>query len=114
MLDAFALVIHKRAHLSEVVAADHHVADLQRALADEQSGRWPAGLQAGLDDVADRLAVGVGLELEHLGLQQHHPEQLVDIRVFQRGDIDENGLPAPLLADEALFLQLRAGLHRVG
>ena len=104
LLDALALVVHQRANFAKVVAADHDVADLQRALTDEQRGGWAAGFHAGFNDISDCLAVGVGLQFEHFGLEQDHAEQLVDISGFQRGDIDKNGFAAPLLADDAFFL----------
>jgi hypothetical protein len=37
-------------------------------------------------------------QLEDLGLQREHLEQLVDARALGRGDVDEDGLAAEVLA----------------
>ena len=52
---------------------------LQRAVLDEDGGDRAAGaVELGLDHVPLAGLVRVGLELEHLGLQRQHLEQLVD------------------------------------
>ena len=77
--DRLALVVQHGADLPRVLAGDDQVADAQRAFLD-QDGRDGAAraIEPRLDDVALGRLVRVGLQLEHLGLQGQHLEQLVD------------------------------------
>ena len=59
-------------------------------------------------------AVGlrIGLELEDVGLQQQHLEQLVEAGALLRGDVDEDRRPAPLLGLQPERREL--GAHALG
>ena len=57
---------------------------------------------------------GLALQLEHLGLQRQHLQQLVDALLGLGRDVDEDGLAAPLFRDELVLGELVADLVRVG
>src|SRR5262245_22615551 len=64
---------------------DDDVAAAQRALLDQHRGdRTPALVETRLEHDAGCALVRIGLELEHLGLQEHHLEQLLDPSAFRR------------------------------
>ncbi len=75
--------------------------------------RAAAAVQLGLDDVARREGVGVGLELEHVGLEQDGLQQVVDTGLLAGGHVDEHVLAAPLLGDDAVLGELLAHAVRV-
>ena len=79
-LDVLAAVVDQRPHAAPLAAADDDVADLERAALD-QHGRdhAAAAVELGLDHRALRRAVGVGAQLEDLGLQLDHLDQLVEV-----------------------------------
>ena len=58
-----------------------------------------------LDDDAARLALATRLELQQLGLQRHHLEQLLDAFAIGCGDLDTDRLPAELLRDDLVLQQ---------
>ena len=71
VLDALAVVVVQRLHLAPGVAGDDGVADAQRAaLHQHRRDRAAADVEARLDDDAARVGVRVGLQLEHVGLEQ--------------------------------------------
>ena len=107
-LEAFALFIDEGADASVVGAAEDDVADLEGALADEDGGGGATGLESGLDDVALGLAVRVGLELQQVGLEDNHLQQLVDALLCHCGTVHEECGAAPFVGREALFLKLLA------
>ena len=59
-------------------------------------------------------AVRVGLQLEHFGLQQDRLEQLVEVGVLQRRDLDVERLAAHRFDDDLVLQQLGADALRVG
>ena len=99
--------------LAVVLAADDDVADAQRAFAHQHRRGRAAGFEAGFDDVALGAAVGIGLQLQQVGLEQNHFDQLVHALLGQRGNIHENRVAAPIVRHQALVLQLLADLQRV-
>ena len=113
LLDALAVVVVQRLDLAPGVAGDHGVADVQRAALDEHRGdRAAADVEPRLDDHAAGRRVRVGLQLEHVGLQQQHLEQLVEVLLGLRRDVDEHRLAAPLLGLQAVVDEL--GAHPLG
>ena len=69
---------------------------MERAVLDEQRGDRAAGLvEAGLDDAALACAVGVGLQLLHLGGQDDRLQQVVDAHAGLGRDFADLGLAAP-------------------
>lgn len=68
--DGIAALVEQRAHATEFLARQHHVAGLQRATLDEQSRHGAAALlDARLEHEAHGGTVRDGLEFQHLG---HH------------------------------------------
>ena len=69
------------------VAADEVVADLQRARLDQhRRDRAAAALEVGVDDRADRVAVGVGLQLEDVDGEHDRRQQVVDALAGARAE----------------------------
>ena len=92
-----------------MLADQHDVAHLERARGDEERrGRAEAQFELGLDHVAVGAAVRVGLELQHVGLEQDHLEQVVDALAGHGADLADDEVAAPLLGREAFRLQLLA------
>ena len=88
---------------------------MQRAVADQHRSHVAAALvQAGLDDGARSLAVGVGLEVEHLGLEEHLLQQLAHADTLLRADVLTLVLAAPLLDEEVHGSQAFLNLVGVG
>ena len=88
---------------------------LQRAALDEHGGdRTAALVELGLDDDTAGGGVGVGLELEDVGLEQDHLEQVVDVQALLRRDVDEDVGAAPLLRHDLVLGEHLANLLGVG
>ena len=115
LLHALALVVEERAHPAPLLADDEDVAALQRALLHQhRRHRAAADVELGLDHRALGLAVGVGLEVEHLGLQRDVLEQRVEPLAGQRRDLDVEHLAAHLLDHHLVVEELGAHPVRVG
>ena len=78
-LHGVAALVQHRPDATVVESADERVADPQRALLDEHGddGALP-DVELGLDDRALGRPIGVRLQLEHLGLEEHLLEQILD------------------------------------
>ena len=98
------------------VAGHHRVADVQRAALHQHGGhRSTAAVQVRLDRHALRLHVGVGPQVQRgVRGQQHRLEQLLDVGALLGRDVDEHGVAAEILGDQAVFGELPADLGRVG
>src|SRR6185503_2848250 len=94
LFEALAVFIDERAHAPVVLAANHRVAHLQRAFTDEDRGRGATGFEAGFDDIAARTPIGVGLELQEVGPQDDHLQQMWHALLGQGGNLDERCLTA--------------------
>ncbi len=81
---------------------------LQRAALHEHGAdRAAAALELGLDHDAFGGAVGVGLELEQLGLQEDRLEQLVEVGPLHRRDLDLERLARHALDDDLVLQRAR-------
>ena len=101
--------VDERTHAAVGRARDDGVAGVQRTAVDEhRRNRATALVEVRLDDVAGCLGIGVRLELEHVGLQKDGLEQVVDVELLLRGNLDEHVLAAPLFGDDAMFDELLA------
>ena len=67
-----------------------------------------------LDNEAGSLGIGVRLQLEDVRLQKDGLEQVVDMQLLLRGNLDEHVRSAPLLGDDAVVDQLLADAIGVG
>jgi hypothetical protein len=94
-LEALALFVDERAGLAVILAADDDIAETQRAFAHEHGGHRTAGFDAGFDDIALGIAVGVRLQLQQVGLEQNHFEQLVHALLGERGAVHERSFRRP-------------------
>ena len=84
---ALAEMIVHRAHAAIGDAANERIALTQRAFLDQHGrDRTAAAIEFRFDHRAARRAIRIGLELHHVGLQQHHLEQLVDTLARARRD----------------------------
>ena len=105
--EARAAVVEHRADAADGRAREEHVADVERALLDEDGReRALAGLAPRLEDDAAGGARRDGLELEHLGLQEDHLEELVDPDLLLGGDLAGDDVAAELLDEDALLREL--------
>ena len=87
VVDLPALGVGHGADTAHGGAGDDDVALVQGAVLDQQGGHGAAALvQAGLDDSAVGGAVGVGLQLPHLGGQDDHFQQVVYAHAGLGGD----------------------------
>ena len=113
-LHALAVLVDQGADAAVEMVAENDVADAQRALADKDGRGRSAGFQTGLDDVALGIAVGIRLELEQVGLEHDHLQELVDAGLGQRRDVAIDRFATPVVGHETLFLELLADLQRIG
>ena len=115
LLGLAAVVVLERAHLAPGIARDERDAGVERAALHEHGRDRPAAdVEARLDHDALRRGLGIGLELQDVGLQQQHLEQLVQPGALLGGDVDEDRRPAPLLGLQAERRELGAHALRIG
>ena len=113
--DALALVVDHGTDAAHGGARDDNVALMQGAVLDQQGGHGAAALvQTGLDDGALCGAVGVGLQLAHLGGKSQHLQQVVDAHAGLGGDGADDGVAAPLLAHQTVLGELLLDALGVG
>ena len=94
---------------------DERVADVQRAALDEhRRHRAAARVEMRLDHGAGGRRVRVGLQLLDLGEQEDVLEQLVEVLLRLRRDVDEDRVAAPVLGGQALVAELALDLVGVG
>lgn len=111
--DGVALGVEHGADAAVGKAGDQRIAHVQGTAGHEHRGNRAAALvELSLEDVARSERIGVGLEFEHVGLEQDGLEQVVDTDLLLGGDVDEHVLSAPLLGDDAVLGELLA--HAVG
>ncbi len=115
-LDLLALVVDQRPHAAPRRAGDDRVADLQRALVDEDGGdRAAADVEVGLEHDALGPALGVGGEL----LDARRPRRSCSSRSsmprsLQRRHLDHDRVAAPRLGHEAVLGELLHHPLRIG
>ena len=111
--DGAALGVEHGADAAIGEAGNQRIAHVQGTAGHEHgSDRAAALIELGLEDVAGGKGVRVGLELEHVGLEQHGLQKVVDTDLLLGRDVDEHVLSAPLLGDDAVLGELLA--HAVG
>ena len=100
-------VVEHGAHLAEDRTDDEGVADAQGAVLDEHgSHRAAAAVELGFEHGARGGQGGLGAQLLHVGHQQDHLEQLVQIGLLLGGDVDHDRVAAPVFRDQAAVGQL--------
>ena len=108
-----ALVVDQGAHAAPLRTGDDDVADRQRAALDQHGrDRAAAAVEPRLDDRAFRRAVGIGLEVEHFGLQRDGFEQLVEIDLLLGRNLDFERVAAEAL--DLHFILQQFGAHALG
>lgn len=91
-------------------AADEGLSDLEGALSDDDGGHGAlAGHHAGLDDRGAGRSLRIRLEFQHLGLQGHGFEKVVDALAGLGGNFHALDVTTPFHRHEADILEL--GLH---
>ncbi len=109
-----AIVLHG-AHLAEDRAADEEVADRQRAVAHQHGGhRTASAVELRFDHRAHRRPAGVGLQVLHVGHQQNHFEQQVEILLRPGGNRHHDGIAAPIFRQQAAVGELLLDALRLG
>ena len=88
---------------------------MQRAVLHQDLGHVAAPLvQGGLDDGARRVGLRIGLQVEHLRLNQHLLKQQVDVGALLGGNVLALHLAAPLLHEDVHVGQRSTDLLRIG
>ena len=89
-LDGLAVFVQHGAHTAVGLASQHHITSFQRAGLHQDGGNRAAALvQTRFNHQALGHGIDRGLEFQHLGLQQHLFEQLVDALTGLGGNRDE-------------------------
>ena len=111
--DALAGRRVERADAAPRAADGHDLADLERAGLDEHGGDVATALvDLRLDDRADRVAIGVRLEVLEVGDEEDHLHEVVDAGALLGADRDGDHVAAVLLDEDVVVGQLL--LHPVG
>ena len=115
LLDALAAFVEHRFDAAIVGACQQDVAHAQGAVGAEDGGDVATTLvQRGLDDGACGLAVGVGLEVQHLGFEQHLLHEFGHAHAFLGADVLALVLAAPVLDEEVHLSEVLLDLLGVG
>ena len=113
--DFLPLVADHGAHTTHAGTGDDDVALMQRAVLHQEGGHGAAPLvQPRLNDRALCGAVGVGLQLAHLGGEGEHFQQVLHAHAGFGGDGAHNGVAAPVLAHQAVLRELLLDALGVG
>ena len=116
LLDVVAVLVEHGPDPAVGRTGHDRVADPQRAALD-QHGRHRAttAVEVRLDHEALRVLRGVGPQVERgVGGQDDRLEQRLEVELGLGRDVDEHGVAAVLLGDQAVLGQLAADLGRVG
>ena len=115
LVHRLAVLVEQGAHPAVRRTGDDRVTDAERAALDEhRRDRTAAAVEVSLDDEALGVLVGVGPQVERrVGGQDDRLEQLVEVQLGLRRDVDEHRVAAVLLGDEAVLGELAADLGRV-
>src|SRR6266853_1568314 len=106
-LDRTAVVVEQGADLAVDGANDEDVAGVQRSRLDhDRRDRAAAFIHAGLEHRAGSGRFRVGLQFAEVGHQQNHFEQLAQVFLLLRGDLDHDGVAAPFLGHQAAVREL--------
>ncbi len=115
VFDRFAAIVDEQAHAAEFRTGHHDIADLQRAALHEHGGDGAAALvELGFDHGAFGGAIGIGLEIEHFGLQENRFFQLVEIGALGGGDFDGEGFAAQIFDLDFVLQQFGLDARRIG
>ena len=86
-LDGLVAVVDESPHLAPDGSADEWLADFQSAGLDDDGGGGAATwIHAGLDDGGAHGRLRISAKVEHLGLQGHGLEQVIDAGALHGGD----------------------------
>ena len=109
------LSLMQRAHAAPVRAGDDEVADPQRAALHENGGDRPAAaIEPRLDHRALGAALRIGDEVEQFGLQRDRLEQLVEVDLLGRRDLDGQRVAAERLDLHVVLQQFLHHALRIG
>ena len=114
-VDDLALVAGQGAHAPPFAAGDEDVADLQRTPLHQGGGHGAAALlHLRLDDHALGAALGIGLEIEELRLQEDDFLQLLQVGPFLGRNLDRQDIASHLLERHVVLQQIGAHPPGVG
>ena len=115
LLDALVTLVEHGFHATEVCTGQYDIAHLERTVLHEYGSHVATALVEGrLDDGTCSTLVGVGLEVEHLGFEQHLLEKVFDTNTGLGRDVLRLVLTAPILYEEVHVGQLPLDLLGVG
>src|SRR5207302_1761832 len=108
-----AAIVDQTAHAAPYGTGHQNVTDLERALLNQHGRhRAAARIELGFDHDAIGSAVGVGLELQHLGLQEDCLLELVEIGLLDGRDFDRLYFATQLLDLDLVLQEFSA--HAIG
>ncbi len=109
------MIVDQRTHATPFGAGDKDVADVERAALDQHGrDRATAAVERRLDHDALGGALGIGLEIEDLGLQHDRLLQLVETLPGLGRDLDRQHIATELLDHQAVLQQIGAHPLRIG
>ena len=101
VVDALVALVEHGLNASPACAGNHDVALMERSVAYEHSADIAAPLvERRLDDRTRTLAVGVGLEVEHIGFEEHFLHELIHTNAFLGRNLLALVFTAPVLHEE--------------
>ncbi len=110
----FALVVDECAHAAPLVARNDDLARSEGTLLYEDGrNRTAASVELGFHHRAFGRPVRIGLEIEDFGLQQDRLEQLVEVGLVLRRNLDVENLTAHGFDEDLVLQQLGADLLRI-
>ena len=114
-VDFVAVIVDHRAHLAVKHAADKGVADMQRAFLHQHGRhRTSAAVELGFDDGAARQFFRIGFELQNIGLQLEHFQQMRNAFVGLGRHRREHRVAAPIFGGQAVFGQTLFDFFQIG
>ena len=114
-IDIFSLVVLQCSDFSECTRTDDIVSLLDSSRIDEDRGdRAKLLIEMRLDDRGNCPTIWIGLEFEHLCLEQYHIEEVLDTETGMSGYRDDSDCPSPLFRLETLFCELPTDKVEIG
>ena len=108
-----AFVVKHGADFSEDRAAKEEIAGAERAVLHEHGGdSAAAAIHAGFEHGAAGRSVRIGLQLAHIGDEQNHFEQFIEILFLFGGNFHHHRVAAPFFRHQAAIGKL--ALHTLG
>ena len=105
--DRLAAIVEHGAHFAEYRAADEVIADVQRAVAHQHGRhRTASAIELGFEHRAHGGTRRIGFQILHVGHQQNHFEQQIEIRLGPGRNRNHDDVAAPVFGQQAAIGEL--------